>query len=129
MEKKELRKFAITLTIVTIVLGALWMRKGTERLHFVFFGIAGYSALSAIFCPTAIKPVYMLLTGIGHVVSSVITTLVLGFVFYFVLTPIGLLFKILGKDLLNVKVKSDTETHWIPKEKKDIGPKGYENQF
>ena len=41
-------------------------------------------------------------------------------VFFLVVTPIGIIMKIIGKDLINKKINKDIKTYWI-KRKKAIG--------
>ena len=41
----------------------------------------------------------------------------MGMIFFFVLTPIGLLLKVFGKDLLRTKYNDKKETYWIKREK------------
>ena len=49
----------------------------------------------------------------------------MGFIFFLVVTPIGLIMKLLGKDILNLKY-NDYKSYWIEKN----GPKSkMKNQF
>ena len=58
---------------------------------------------------------------IGRVVSPI----VMGIIFFFVVTPIGILMRFLNKDLLNLKFNKNS-TYWIEKN----GPKSkMKNQF
>ena len=44
----------------------------------------------------------------------------MGIVYFFVITPIGLLMRLMGKDLLKTKF-NDSKTYWLKREK-NIGP-------
>tara|TARA_B100001121_G_C18581426_1_gene569971 strand:+ start:31 stop:225 length:195 start_codon:yes stop_codon:yes gene_type:complete len=46
--------------------------------------------------------------------KSIILQLVFGFVFYLILTPLSLLLKVLGKDIINLK-KNNNNSYWIEK--------------
>ena len=50
----------------------------------------------------------------GILLGKIISPLVMGIIFFFVVTPTGLLMKILKKDLLNLKFNSD-KSYWIEK--------------
>ena len=50
----------------------------------------------------------------GLFLGKIITPLIMGFIFFLVVTPIGLLMKLLKKDLLNLKF-NNKETYWIEK--------------
>ena len=57
--------------------------------------------------------------------GKIISPIVMGFVFFTVVTPISFIMKILGKDLLNLKYNNN-KSYWIKK----VGPKSkMKNQF
>ena len=61
----------------------------------------------------------------GILLGKIVSPLVMGIIFFFVVTPIGILMRILKKDLLNLKFNKKT-TYWIEKN----GPKSkMKNQF
>ena len=62
---------------------------------------------------------------IGIILGNFISPIVMGFIFFFVVTPISLIMKLFGKDILNLK-KNNKESYWIEKS----GPKSkMKNQF
>ena len=61
----------------------------------------------------------------GLFLGKIVSPIVMGIVFFAVVTPIALILKIMGKDLLNLK-KSKINSYWIVK----TGPKSkMKNQF
>ena len=61
----------------------------------------------------------------GIFLGKIVSPLVMGVIFFFVVTPIGLLMRLFGKDLLNLKYNSN-KSYWIEKS----GPKSkMKNQF
>jgi len=61
----------------------------------------------------------------GIILGKIVSPLVMGVIFFFVVTPIGLLMRFFGKDLLNLKY-SLNKSYWIEKN----GPKSImKNQF
>ena len=61
----------------------------------------------------------------GILLGRIISPIIMGIIFFFVVTPIGLIMRILGKDLLNLKYNNN-KTYWIEK----TGPKSkMKNQF
>ena len=61
----------------------------------------------------------------GYLLGAIIAPIVMALIFY-VVTPTGILMKIVGKDLLNLKKKKNKKTYWIKKEKLKSSMK---NQF
>jgi hypothetical protein len=61
----------------------------------------------------------------GIFLGKIISPIIMGIIFFLVVTPIGLIMRLIGKDILNLKY-SDYRSYWIEK----TGPKSkMENQF
>jgi len=72
-----------------------------------------------------LTPLNKLWFKFGLLLGSIISPIVMGIVFFIVITPIALIMRILGKDLLNLK-RNKNNTYWIEK----TGPKStMKNQF
>jgi|TARA_B100001741_G_scaffold308007_1_gene303615 predicted membrane metal-binding protein len=56
----------------------------------------------------------------GEILGRVIAPIVMAFVYFVIVTPIGLLMRMIGKDLLNTKFSKE-KSYWIKREK-NIGP-------
>ena len=61
----------------------------------------------------------------GIILGNFVAPIVMGAVFFLVVTPIGIIMRLLGKDLLNLK-KNTKETYWL---KKDNSNNNLKNQF
>jgi hypothetical protein len=57
------------------------------------------------------------------------TRIILTILFYLVVTPIGLLAKLSGKDFLNRKFNREAQSYWIPRKATTTDKRNYENQF
>ena len=62
---------------------------------------------------------------LGLFLGKIVSPLVMGMIFFFVVTPIALMMRFLGKDLLNLKFNKD-KSYWI---KKDEPKSKMKNQF
>ena len=72
-----------------------------------------------------LSPLNNLWFKFGIYLGKIISPIIMGIIFFLVVTPIGLIMKILKKDLLNLKYNSK-KTYWINK----TGPKSkMKNQF
>ena len=113
-DARELRRFAIAMLIGFFVLGALsaWRAKGIGTGSIVLWSIGVTLAVSA-FVPKlgriAYLAVYLPTSIIGYVVSNVMLTLM----FFLVITPLGIVLKLMGKDLLQQRRQNRT-TQWLP---------------
>ena len=72
-----------------------------------------------------LNPLNKLWFKVGIFLGQIISPLVTGIIFFFVVTPIGILMRLLNKDLLNLKFNNNS-SYWIKKN----GPKSkMKNQF
>ena len=63
---------------------------------------------------TPLKKVWIKL---GEILGKVIAPIVMGLIYFVIITPIGILIRLLGKDLLNIKYNKN-KSYWIKREKK-----------
>jgi len=62
---------------------------------------------------------------IGIILAKIVSPLIMGFIFFTIVTPIGIIMRLFGKDMLNLKLNNE-DTYWIEKK----GPKSeMKNQF
>ena len=62
---------------------------------------------------------------IGIILGKIVSPVIMGIIFFLVVTPTGLIMKLFGKDLLNLKY-NNKNSYWIEK----LGPKSkMKNQF
>ncbi len=126
---RELRKFGLVVGAVLAALGLLlWARGRGYYLYLLAPGLALLLLGAAV--PRTLKHIYIawmaLAIGLGFVVSNVILILF----FFLVITPIGLVARLFGKDFLRLKLDTQTSTYWLPREKKPPRTKAeYEQQF
>ena len=72
-----------------------------------------------------LTPLNKLWFKFGLLLGKIISPLIMGIIFFLVVTPIGLIMRMLGKDLLNLK-KNSNNSYWIEK----TDPKGkMKNQY
>ena len=113
-DARELRRFAVAMLIGFFVLGALaaWRAKGIGTGSIVLWGICVFLAGSS-FVPKlgriAYLAVYLPTSIIGYVVSHVMLTLI----FFFVITPLAIILRLLGKDLLQQR-REKNKSRWMP---------------
>ena len=51
----------------------------------------------------------------------IIAPIIMAIVYFFILTPISLVVRLFGKDLLNIKFNNKLDTYWTDR-KKNLGP-------
>lgn len=85
-------------------------------------GIAG------LWKPQSIRPIYVGWMIVVFPVGWLVSRLLLAGVFYLLLTPIGLLFRLCGRDPLTIRFPTNETTYWTAKPA-PRGPRSYFRQF
>jgi hypothetical protein len=103
--------------------------------------LRGHAALAAVFAvlavtigplglvrPQAIRPIFVGLTVATFPIGWVVSLLVLAGLFYGVFTPIGLVFRLIGRDPLQRQSRPHSDSYWVPKVVQ-IDPQSYFRTF
>lgn len=81
----------------------------------ILWGIGVLSALLSLTAPSLLKPLYLVLTAISAVVGPVVATVIMGLIFLVVFFPIGVIFKMRGRDELQRYPDATLQSYWSPK--------------
>lgn len=125
---RDLRKFGLLVGGVFAALGVIVLLR--HKAHYPYFLWPGVTLVlfGAIF-PRALKSVYLIWMSLAFVLGFVISHVILGVFFFLVITPIGLLARLFGKDFLSLKLDRRAASYWIPRDRKIQTPAQYEQQF
>ena len=122
---RQLRQFGAISFPVLPLLGWLW---GASAL--VIGWLAGAGAvllLVGLAAPRLLRPVYIGLSLLAIPIGLVVGELVLLLIYFGVFLPIGLVFRIIGRDRLGLRPGPEAATHWQRK-KQPTGPASYYHQ-
>lgn len=111
--------FGILFFIVFLILGFYPMYKGDNpniyflvlSLPFIILGFLNSKILT---------PFNMAWIKLGEILGLIIAPIVMAIVYFIVLTPISLIVRVFGKDILNMKFDKKLESYWINR-KKNLG--------
>jgi hypothetical protein len=78
----------------------------------IFAALAGASALFSAVYPKANLPIYLGLTILSYPIGFVLSYVIMGTLFYLLLAPVGLFFKLTGRDPLARKFDPDASSYW-----------------
>jgi hypothetical protein len=128
--RRDLRHFAlIWLPIFAAGAGGLILyRGGAWTLPAVLWGVALAVAAAGLINPDLVRPLFVGWLAAAYPIGWTISHLVLALTFYVVVTPIGLLLRLLGRDPLARRRHGSPGSYWIPHQpSKD--PASYFKQF
>ena len=112
-DRKEQRKFGL-------VIGGIFLLLGVVRFIFHGFclsaqilgGIGIVLIILGLVIPPSLMPLFFIWLKVAELLNLIITHLLLFIVFYLILTPIGILYRLFVGDPLNRKWESERESYW-----------------
>ena len=110
------RNFGIVFFIVFLVV-SLWPLTYGEPIRIWSAIISLVFLILGLMNSKLLTPLNQLWFKFGIILGAIVAPIVMGFVFFLVVTPIGLVMRIAGKDLLNKKYDKKKETYWIKRDK------------
>ena len=122
------RTFGLVIGTVLLVI-AIWPLWGGGGLRWWLAAIAGVVAAVAIVWPRVLTPFNAIWTKFGFLLSRLTNPLVMGAMYYGVLTPAGLLMRLIGKDPMRRKYDHGAATYWIPRDPPGPKPDSMSDQF
>ena len=125
MDKKNSNKSFGVLFFIVFLLIALWPLVNGDSLRVWSLLIAVIFLVLGLLNSKILNPFKKIWIKFGEILGKVIAPLVLSIVYFIVITPIGLLLRIFGKDLLGIKFLKK-KSYWIKRDK-DLGT--MKNQF
>ena len=126
-ETKELRSFGLIVGGIFSVIG-LWpvvFRSESPRVWAVALG-AGLIGLG-VMIPVSLKHVYKVWMHVGQGLGWINTRILLGVIFYGLITPMGLFLRLLGKDAMRRVLVEEAPTYRIVRSPRS--PVHMKNQF
>jgi len=126
--KKQLREFGLTIGIILVILGGIAVWRG-KCVGAIFLTLGTVLIVLGLGAPEFLKIPQKLWMGLAVAIGFFMSRLILTILFYTVITPIGIIVKLLGKDVLNERIDKKAASYWIdrPAEAKTEG--NYENQY
>ncbi|HYI45235.1 MAG TPA: SxtJ family membrane protein [Actinomycetota bacterium] len=91
-------------------------------------GVSGAFLLLALVVPSVLGPLNRVWMRVAALVQKVVNPVVIGVLFFVVITPVGLVMRLFGRDPLKRK-RSDANTYWIERDPPGPDPEGMINQF
>ncbi len=127
---QDYRKFSIGASVLFALLATYFLWKGKDvRFVYGFYGVGTVFLLIGMIYPILVKPVYVGWMKFAYLLGEVNTRIILLFVFILTILPIGILFRIFRKDLLDSKLEKSKKSYWLEREKKELDIEGYYKHF
>jgi len=104
MSKEQSRDTGMAMTLILLLLSIFLEKDGL-----VVFAVL--ALLVAMTVPSLFSPVAVVWLGFSHILGNIVSKILLSLVFVLLVTPMGLLRRLLGKDVMQLKkFKLDTKS-------------------
>ena len=126
--KKDLRIFGVTIGIILLLIAGFLFYKDKESFQ-IFLYIAGAFIGFGSIIPIILKPIYIVWMVFAVILGWFMTRVILSLLFYVIITPIGLVLRIFGKDFLDLKKQAVQGSYWNQRDSNLEKNQNYEKQF
>ena len=121
MKQKEIKissnkSFGLVFFVIFIII-ALWplLNDGNIRIWSIIVSIIFLTL--GLLNSKILTPFNKLWMRLGALLGIIVSPIVMGVVYFGIITPIGLIMKLFGKDVLNLKLDKNKKTYWTLKKK------------
>ena len=118
-KKSSNRSFGILFFLVFLGFG-LWPLTKEMSPNIYLIIISVIFLILGLLNSKLLSPLNNLWIKFGEILGKVIAPIVMAVVYFLILTPISLLVRLFGKDLIGMKFSNNIKSYWI-KRKKDLG--------
>lgn len=125
IEQSSEKSFGIVFSIVFLIF-SLFPLINSGYIHLWALIVSAIFLFLAFIAPNILKLPNMLWFKLGILLGSIIAPIVMSLIYFITVMPIGLIMRLLGKDLLKKKFDRNAKTYWI-KRNEPLG--SMKNQF
>jgi hypothetical protein len=122
------RSFGIVFAALFGIIG-LWPLLDDGGVRWWSLAIALVFAAVATARPGLLAPLNRLWFRFGLLLNSIVSPIVMGLLFYLIITPFALFMRLTGKDLLHLKHDPKAQSYWILREPPGPSPETIKNQY
>tara|TARA_B100000745_G_scaffold95174_1_gene60153 strand:+ start:119 stop:514 length:396 start_codon:yes stop_codon:yes gene_type:complete len=110
------RNFGLVFFVVLLII-ALWPLKYESDIRLWVIILSLVFLVLGVLNSRFLSPLNKLWFKFGILLGSIVSPIVMGAVFFIVVTPVGLIMRFLGKDLLRINKNKTISTYWINRDK------------
>ena len=113
------RSFGVLFFVVFLVVG-FWPMLNNETPNYYLILFSLIFLILGLVNSKILSPLNMGWIKLGEILGKIIAPIVMAIVYFLILTPISLLVRLFGKDLIGIKFSNNIKSYWI-KRKKHLG--------
>jgi hypothetical protein len=113
-KKNSNKSFGFLFFLVFLTIG-LWPLMSSESIRIWSIILSVIFLTLGIINSKILNPFKKGWIKLGELLGRIIAPVVMFAIFFLIVTPIGLLMKLLGKDIINLKFNKKIKSYWIPR--------------
>tara|TARA_B100000242_G_scaffold263964_1_gene211189 strand:+ start:225 stop:656 length:432 start_codon:yes stop_codon:yes gene_type:complete len=106
------RSFGFVFSTVFFIVGIWPLFWGNNLKTWSLFIAFGFLFITC-FCPQVLNPINRIWTAFGELIHKIINPMIMGFLFYLVVTPTSILMRLAGKKPLELNFDVQQKSYWI----------------
>ena len=123
------RSFGLLFTIVfLLVAGYSWFEQLTRAWVYFWLALSGLFLFLTFMAPGILLPLNKAWYRLGLLMGKVVSPIVLGILFFIVITPVAIVTRLFGRDVLMLR-KRDVNSYWIERNPPGPQPESFKEQF
>lgn len=122
------RSFAVVFCCVFALIGLFPMVSGNP-VRVWALAVSGVFLFFTFFFTSVLQPLNILWFRLGMLLGRIVNPLVMLLIYVLVIVPFGIAARILGKDLLRLRLDPGAKSYWVVREPPGPAPESIEQQF
>jgi hypothetical protein len=114
--------------VFLIVAAYFWHKSYQDSWVYSAIALSLFFLLAGFLAPMLLRPLNKLWFQLGLLMGRVISPIVLGAIFFILLSPIAILMRVFGRDELKIK-KRDVSSYWVERQPHGPSPESFKEQF
>ncbi|MFH0924100.1 MAG: SxtJ family membrane protein [bacterium] len=127
-KKKDLRNFGLLFFGILTFISLLFLRKHNPNSYWIG-GIGLFFLFMGLLLPNYLYLLYKLWTSISVVMGFFMIRIILIAIFFIAFTPVGIVLRLMKKDILKQNIDKKAKSYWIKREKQPFDRQQYEKLF
>ena len=123
------RRFGLVFAGFFLVIAILKYWHNTNNWVFFWAAASAVTIVITVVAPRTLHPLNILWFRFGLLLHKVISPLIMGLLFYAVVTPTGLIMRARGKRPLNLGFDPAASSYWVVRTPPGPRPRTFQNQF
>ena len=122
------KKFGLTFAVIFLIFAAFFMINSNQLISLIFSGLSFLFIVSAFILPKILYYPNLAWFYFGLLLGKVVSPIVLGIIFFIIITPVYIVSRLFGRDALFLK-KVDKVSYWIDRVPPGPGRETFYRQF